>query len=219
MSQNYYLLGAYWEGDDMSETFIDESRWENGYNDKFIENVNAVEIGAKVAIKSKCTGGEGHKTSITKIKAIGTVTKNPKDGKHLTVDWDKNFEEFEYNGGGYWKAISRVRNKDYINKTFFHGKINIEKRIARLTWNSNDWLMPSGPTGKSKNQDTHEGKFGFGHEEWLFNTEKLIDGYHYGFLEPINKYFDTYSDKTYDTWLYTIEDIGKKRNRYIVGCG
>jgi hypothetical protein len=91
------------------------------------------------------------------------------------------------------------------------GKTKIEKRIARLTWNNNGWVKPSGPNGKSKNKDTHEGKFGYGHEEWLFDTSKLIDGYHYGFLEPIRKQQQAYINNIYDIWLYTIDSISKKR--------
>ena len=91
------------------------------------------------------------------------------------------------------------------------GKTKIEKRIARLTWNSNGWVKPSGPNGKSKNSDTHEGKFGYGHEEWLFDSSKLIDGYHYGFLEPIRKQQQAYTNNIYDVWLYTIDNISKKR--------
>lgn len=95
------------------------------------------------------------------------------------------------------------------------GKAKIEKRIARLTWNTNGWVKPSGPEGKSKNKDTHEGQFGYGHEEWLLDTSKLIDGYHYGFLEPIRKQQQAYVNKTYNVWLYTIDNISKKR--YWVG--
>ena len=86
-----------------------------------------------------------------------------------------------------------------------------EKRIARLTWNKNGWVKPSGPEGKSKIKETHEGKFGYGHEEWLFDTSKLIEGYHYGFLEPIRKQQQAYVNNSYNVWLYTIDNISKKR--------
>jgi len=90
-----------------------------------------------------------------------------------------------------------------------------EKRIARLCWNTNGWIVPSGIQGKSKNKDTHESKFGYGHEEWLFDFGKLINGYHYGFLEPIRKQQDSFAGTTYDIWLYTLD--GKSKIRYWVG--
>src|ERR1017187_2678303 len=88
---------------------------------------------------------------------------------------------------------------------------NIEKRFARLCWNDNGWVIPSGKEGKSKNETTHEAQKGYGHEEWLFDTSKIIDGYHYGFLEPIRKRQDTYANKRFHVWLYTINGINKKR--------
>lgn len=91
------------------------------------------------------------------------------------------------------------------------GKYEIEKRIARLTWNDNGWVKPSGLEGKSEDKETHEGKYGYGHEEWLFDTSKLIDGYHYGFLEPIRKEQQAYENKSYDVWVYTINKLTKKR--------
>jgi Holliday junction resolvase len=88
---------------------------------------------------------------------------------------------------------------------------NDKNRYARLCWNTNGWVQPSGPYGKSKNKQTHEGKYGYGHEEWLFDTGKLIDGFHYGFLEPIRLQQTAYENKTYNVWLYTIDLALKKR--------
>jgi len=68
---------------------------------------------------------------------------------------------------------------------------------------------------QSNHKDSHEANYGYGHEEWLFDTSKLIDGYHYGFLEPILKQQDAYKENTYHVWLYTIDGISKKR--YWVG--
>jgi len=92
---------------------------------------------------------------------------------------------------------------------------NSEKRISRLVWNSNGWVIPSGKYGKSSDKDSHEAKFGFGHEEWMLDTGKLIDGYHYGFLEPIKQQQDSFAGGIYDVWLYTIDSESKKR--YWVG--
>jgi hypothetical protein len=86
-----------------------------------------------------------------------------------------------------------------------------EKRVSRLAWNTNGWVFPSGPYGKSNSPDSHEAKYGYGHEEWLFDTSKIIDGFHYGFLEPIRKQQDTYANKSYDVWLYTIDGVSKTR--------
>lgn len=96
-------------------------------------------------------------------------------------------------------------------ETIQFDSISIEKRIARLAFSTNGWVMPSGPYGKSKHKDSHEAKYNYGHEEWLFDTSKLIDGYHYGFLEPIRKQQDAYKGHLFNVWLYTIDGISKKR--------
>lgn len=90
-----------------------------------------------------------------------------------------------------------------------------QKRIARLAFNTNGWIMPSGLYGKSTHPDTHEARHGYGHEEWLFDTSKLINGFHYAFLEPIRKQQTAFIGKKYNVWLYTIDSVSKKR--YWVG--
>ena len=84
-----------------------------------------------------------------------------------------------------------------------------EVRIARICWNTNGWKFPSGENGKSKDPNTYECEYGFGHEEWLFDFSKIINGYHYAFLQEINNALKAYRKKTMDIVLYTKEN-GKK---------
>lgn len=107
---------------------------------------------------------------------------------------------------------------DFINEhSDFYTKIVDEvwntnqKRIARLAFNTNGWVFPSGPYGKSTHLDSHEARHGYGHEEWLFDIGKIVDGYHYGFLEPIRKQQGAYQDNKYDVWLYTIDGVTGRR--------
>ncbi len=91
----------------------------------------------------------------------------------------------------------------------------MEERISRICWNSNGWVKPSGPKGKSRDKNSHENRFGYGHEEWLADTGKTIKGYHYGFLEPIRKYQDTFADNKYNITLYSINSV--LLERYLIG--
>lgn len=95
------------------------------------------------------------------------------------------------------------------------GAHGLEKRLARLCWNDKGWVRPSGHEGKSEDKGSHEARFGYGHEEWLFDTSKLIDGYCHGFLEPIRKRINAYKDKSYDVTFFTID--GRTKARYWVG--
>lgn len=91
------------------------------------------------------------------------------------------------------------------------------EKVARICWNTRDWKRPSGSIGKSTIGYTYESKQHFGHEEWLLDDSKVMpDGYHYGFLEPLNVKSDIHIGKKYDIHLYTINSIYKKKE--YVGC-
>lgn len=87
----------------------------------------------------------------------------------------------------------------------------IENKIARICWNTEGWRRPSGSAGKSKLKKAFERKDGYGSEEWLLDTTKLIDGWHYGFLQPINKNRSIYEGKTFNISLYSIDEDRKSR--------
>lgn len=89
------------------------------------------------------------------------------------------------------------------------------KKLSRICWNSNDWKKPSGFEGKSKNRDSYEYQYGFGHEEWIFDTTKIIDGYHYAYLQSIANHGDR--NAVYDISLYTIKSERSKKVRYWLG--
>lgn len=121
ITKQYYLVGAYWDGSnpaDQTTRFLENGIWENGYDDKFNDEVNAVPVGSKIAIKAAFTREKTK--SVMAIKAIGTVTDNLKDGQKLIVEWDDNFNPFEVDfSGGYWATIKEVTNKDHINSIFY----------------------------------------------------------------------------------------------------
>lgn len=86
----------------------------------------------------------------------------------------------------------------------------MEQKMARICWNSNNWRIPSGRDGKSLDTKSYENKNGFGHEEWLFDLEKIINGYHYGALQPIGKHQDSYQGQVFNILLYTYKSDDKE---------
>ena len=90
-----------------------------------------------------------------------------------------------------------------------------DNKIARICWNTEEWRRPSGTAGKSTNRDAFERKFGFGHEEWLFDMTKLINGWHYAFIQPLGHGRSKYSGQMLDIALYAID--GKTKWRWWVG--
>lgn len=92
----------------------------------------------------------------------------------------------------------------------------MEEKIARICWNTNGWKRPSGREGKSQAQKSYEYQLGYGHEEWLLDIDKIYkDGYHYGFLQPMNVKSGKHLGNTYDIHLYT---ISPKKQRLYIGC-
>ena len=89
----------------------------------------------------------------------------------------------------------------------------MENKISKICWNSEGWKFPSGSKGKSAASNSFEAEYGYGHEEWLFDKTRMVQGYHYAFLQPLNLKSDKHVGKTYNLLLYTITDGTK----YFVG--
>lgn len=87
------------------------------------------------------------------------------------------------------------------------------EKVARICYNENGWTHPSGRKEKAVNPDSYEHLHGFGHEEWLFDFSKLIKGYHYGFIQPLNGYY--HAGKTYDIHLFFYT---KRTGKVYIGC-
>jgi hypothetical protein len=140
------------------------------------------------------------KLSEDKIKLLDDFKKNPNNkwdwlkipfNKVHLYDWERLISESKQ------YITNQSNNFDTLRKL-----LTKESKISRITWNTQGWVKPSGRTGKSQNP-SFENKNGFGHEEWLFDGDKVIAGYKYGFLEPINKFISKYEGRIFDISLYT----------------
>lgn len=121
---------------DFSEIYIEEGRWENGWEDKFIDEVKSMKPGDRIAIKAAYTKkknlpfNNNNKTvGVMGIKAIGVITENLNDGQNIKVDWEIVSPTKEWFGSGVLRqAVHYVDAEDgYIKKalldfTFGDGK-------------------------------------------------------------------------------------------------
>ena len=90
-----WFVGAAFGGhDDQTDRFLRDGIWVNGHTDKFIDDVKSIAVGDKIVIKSSYTkkhdlpfDNRGHSVSTMRIKAVGEVTENVGDGRHLRVGW------------------------------------------------------------------------------------------------------------------------------------
>ena len=87
----------------------------------------------------------------------------------------------------------------------------MEKKVARIVWNTEGWRKPSGPKGKAGGE-TYERTVGFGHDEWLLDDSRVIDGYHYAFIDPIRK--GNHAGKTYEIHFFT-RNAAEKEKYYL----
>ena len=149
----------------------------------------------------------------THVVPIDDQLFNPNNFIFIGKYFEKQTEQVDYED---IKEI--VKTFDYLMPVYEYVQTKTtqnEKRISRLCWNENAWIEPSGPKGKSLDAESHEAKFGYGHEEWLFDLNKCIDGYMYGFLEPVRRGLSAFENKTFDVWLYTLN--GQSQKRYFIG--
>lgn len=225
-AQSNYWVGASYYGlhDDQTNMFgdfIKNKYWGTDHDLKTGEGLKIHNDLIRVQINDRlCIRYLDKKGGNVHITAIGTVSDITKiDDGRLGIIWDYNPSVFKgqkpsgKGSGNWWRTFFQLKSHSDIALIF--GETLIERRIARIAWNDFGWVMPSGPFGKSEHKDSHEAKHGYGHEEWLFDTSKLLNGFHYGFLEPIRKQQDAYQGKIYNVWLYSIN--GETKRRFWIG--
>lgn len=120
----HWLLEAIWSGGaEHANRYINENVWVNIYSNKMKE-FNQIRVNDVVAVKTSITKRieDNRFISAIKIKAIGIVTKNLNDGRHLEIDWDIQIEEPEIDNIIRNEAIHKVNNVDEINNIFYQGK-------------------------------------------------------------------------------------------------
>jgi len=116
---NYWFVGAAWSEGDQTARFLDESIWENGYDEKFGHLVKQMKQGDRIAIKATYTRkhdvpfeNRGRTVSAMRIKAIGTITGNQGDGKNVNVAWEGVEPPREWFFYTYRTTIARARFED-----------------------------------------------------------------------------------------------------------
>lgn len=150
------------------------------------------------------------------ILAIAQIISNPKEvssnsrlenelnshnvsNTYEVFYYDVEFFELPKHDIFEYKLQQGIRNvnKKHIKENVFrlwtsrHEKTKDDNRLFRLTWNTNNWELPSGHKwDESKQGNTnvaYENQHGFGHEEWLFNPRYRSGEYQYGYIRGIQK--------------------------------
>lgn len=157
----YYCVGFSWGNNSESQLsrFIKDGIWEDDNDGKNVGRINNVAISSRLAAKTAYTRKVNGKTvSVLEVHCIGTVVNNPKDGRSLKVEWEKDFVKYKLDGkGAYRSTISEVHKPDNLKEIF-----NLDQNIAKPTPPS-DNNMPEqielnqilyGPPGTGKTYHT-----------------------------------------------------------------
>ena len=85
------------------------------------------------------------------------------------------------------------------------------RKITRIAFNSSEWRRPTGDASEQESDETYNAQNRFGHEDWLFRGEWVIDGWRYAFLQGLNKSRRTYVGQSLDVTLFTIQPDKRRR--------
>lgn len=143
-----WYVGAVWNNKDMTDKFISEGYWENGWDDKFTDIVNQIKVGDKISIKSSYTQKnnlpfdiKGETASVMAIKYTGTVTKNYHNGKRVDVEWNKDYKQKIWFFFTWRSTIWKVMRKDddwlygaLLDFTFNDTKQDYKAFLAHPYW-------------------------------------------------------------------------------------
>jgi hypothetical protein len=82
---SFHAVGSTWqENQDKTIEFLSANVWQNGYDDRFIEEIRAIKVDDILVLKSTFARG---KQAQFRVKALGRVIENDGSGKWLRVDW------------------------------------------------------------------------------------------------------------------------------------
>src|SRR5699024_5520565 len=140
--EEYILASAYWKDHDVPDRtprFVEEGIWINGYGDQYLEEVKAVEVGTRIAIKATRTtkhdlpfDAKGHTVSRMTIKALGTVTANRGDGRHLEVEWETDYEPRD------WYFYTIIKNFWKLRTDTNYKHLRYARQLIDFIWGEAD---------------------------------------------------------------------------------
>ncbi len=128
-----FLGGSNWNsGGDQIDRFIEEGIWENGYDDRYLKDVNTIKENGVLIFKSTFPHQNGE--NYLRVKAIDTVLKNHNDGRKLDVNWYRLGEYIDIENFGYYTHTIDTISPHDISVIFnkINEKIDLNKIINDL---------------------------------------------------------------------------------------
>jgi len=142
----WFVGASYGGSDDQTARFLSQGIWENGYDDRYLDLVRSMRPGDRIAIKAAYTRrhelpfeNHGHTVSVMGIKAVGTITDNPLDGKRVQVDWERAGPTREWyfytHRGTIWRVpVGEWKNDALIAFAFDQHPQDLERFCNEPMW-------------------------------------------------------------------------------------
>ncbi len=109
--RNLFAAGHNWDEGNQLDRFLKEGIWENGHKEKLTGVVNQAKAGDIILLKSTVRKG---KRGDLRIKAIGIITGNARNGRNLSVNWEQ-IREIDLPGlGGTRYAINKIGTENVV---------------------------------------------------------------------------------------------------------
>lgn len=89
---------------------------------------------------------------------------------------------------------------------------------ARLCWNSKGWRYPTGEAAIEGGGSGYVIKNGFGHEEWLLDFSRQINGWHYAFLQGVNQSRNRGRCLAGQTIRVILFTVSPNKEHFRIGC-
>lgn len=221
LGNEFYLNLSFWNGEDWKEkihnigfvvfndknSYIELSAQDSPTKAKFIENVTE-KLGGFIKDKNKNKWFRYYQGT-NFLKNLNDFIFNTKPIIDKLIKTENHNEIKLLDQNFYNRYIKRI-----IAKREKQIEIGLMNKLSKVCWNTRNWKYPSGSNGKSASTEAFELDSGYGHEEWLFDKSKIVDGYHYAFLQPINIKTNKHNNKIYNISLFTINNLSKK---YYIG--
>ena len=129
----------------------------------------------------------GPKRRAYKFDSARIVDENDIPWSHqVPVAWEPPFPEIRITVGRAQQFVVEELSAEDVARFLAKLEVVSDARnlyTARLCWNTRNWVQPSGDARMVEQKNTYTARNGFGHEEWLFNFQWILDGWKYGFLQ------------------------------------
>ena len=158
--KSFWFVGAAYGTEDQTERFLKDGIWQNGRQDRNLDEVRGMQPGDRIAIKSSYTrkyglpfDNKGHTVSVMGIKAIGVVTHNHNDGRVVGVKWQPRLEDKkEWYFSGLLSTVHRVLPDSWENRNLIDFTFNNKSQDIDRFRNDSRWRDSFGdvPTDKQR---------------------------------------------------------------------